>query len=209
MAEDASTNPSASDAEIQEHLDHPLSKEGLPDSGLEAVESHGESHAAPNVLGMDATGWVALSMLVVIALVLWKKVPAAIGASLDKKIAEIKAQLDEARKLREEAEELKSKYESRLKAADAEAEEIRQQAEKEAEALLVDAKRNTTDLIARRRQMAEDKIAAAERQALADVQAKAANAATAAAASLIAEKHDAGADKALVDKAISGLGRVN
>ena len=54
--------------------------------------------------------------------------------------------------------------------------------------------------------MAEDKIAAAERSAIAEVRAKAAAAAAAAAAQLIAERHDAGADKALIDRTISGLG---
>jgi len=57
--------------------------------------------------------------------------------------------------------------------------------------------------------MAEDKIAAAERAAVAEVRAKAADAATRAAASIIAETHGAGADKPLVDKAIAGLGRLN
>ena len=54
--------------------------------------------------------------------------------------------------------------------------------------------------------LAEDKIAAAERTAIAEVRAKAANAATAAAAALIAERHDAAADQLLVDKAIGGIG---
>ena len=63
-----------------------------------ATEAHGgaEAHAAPAALGMDATMWVALAMLVVIALFIWKKVPAMIGAALDKQIDGIKAQLDQA-----------------------------------------------------------------------------------------------------------------
>ncbi len=167
----------------------------------------GEEHVTPSVFGIfNATVFVSLSMLVVIGLVLWKKVPAAIGASLDKKIADIREQLDEAKKLREESEELRAKYESRLRAADDEAAEILAQAESEAELVVADAKKATTDLIARRKKMAEDKIAAAERSAIADVRAKAAGAATIAAQNLIAAKHDAGADKAMIDKTISDLG---
>ncbi len=166
-----------------------------------------EEHVTPSVFGIfNATVFVSLSMLVVIALVLWKKVPAAIGASLDKKIADIREQLDEAKKLREESEELRAKYESRLRAADDEAAEILAQAEKEAELVVADAKKATTDLIARRKKMAEDKISAAERSAIAEVRAKAAGAATIAAQNLIAAKHDAAADKGLIDQTISDLG---
>lgn len=166
-----------------------------------------EEHVTPSVFGVfNATVFVSLSMLVVIALVLWKKVPAAIGASLDKKIADIREQLDEAKKLREESEELRAKYESRLRAADDEAAEILAQAESEAELVVANAKKATTDLIARRKKMAEDKISAAERSAIAEVRAKAAGAATIAAQNLIAAQHDAAADKGLIDQTISDLG---
>ena len=75
----------------------------------------------------------------------------------------------------------------------------------EAEAIMANAEAQTTALIARREKMAQDKIGAAERAALADVRAIAANAATMAARGLIAENHDAQADKALIDTAIAGL----
>jgi len=193
--------------EVQENLDSPLDNEGVPVTGVEALESGStEAHVVPTVFGLDATVFVSLSMLVVLAIVLWKKVPAAIGGSLDKRIADIREQLDEAKKLREESEELRTKYESRLRAADDEAAEILAQAEREAQQVVEDAKTATTDLIARRKKMAEDKIAAAERAAIADVRAKAAGAATIAAQRLISAKHDAVADKALIDKSISDLG---
>ncbi|MEP3226336.1 MAG: F0F1 ATP synthase subunit B [Parasphingorhabdus sp.] len=167
----------------------------------------GEEHVTPSVFGIfNATVFVSLSMLVVVGIVLWKKVPAAIGASLDKKIADIREQLDEAKKLRAESEELRAKYESRLRAADDEAAEILSQAESEAEQVVADAKKATTELIARRKKMAEDKIAAAERSAIAEVRAQAVGAATLAAQNLIAAKHDAAADKGLVDKTIKDLG---
>jgi len=72
--------------------------------------------------------------------------------------------------------------------------------------VVADAKKATTDLIARRKKMAEDKISAAERSAIAEVRAKAAMAATQAATILIADKHDAAADKKLIDDAIGDIG---
>src|SRR5688572_1814820 len=83
----------------------------LPHGGAEAIAStaadggHGEvAHPDPTGWGLDATAWVALAMLAVIGLMLWRKVPAAIARALDKKIAGIREQLDEAAQLRAEAE---------------------------------------------------------------------------------------------------------
>ena len=49
--------------------------------GAEAAE-HGAEHAEPSALGLDPTGWVALAMLAVILLMVWKKVPSAVGKAL-------------------------------------------------------------------------------------------------------------------------------
>ena len=81
----------------------------------------GPPHAEPAALGLNATAWVALAMAVVIAIMLWKKVPAAIGRALDRKIEGIREQLDEAKRLRAEAEALRSEYEARQAGAAAEA----------------------------------------------------------------------------------------
>ena len=78
-------------------------------------------------------------------------------------------------------------------------------ARSEADAIVAKAAADTTALIARREKMAEDKIAAAERGAIAELRAKAATAAATAARGLIAANHDAKADKVLVDEAIAGL----
>jgi len=173
-----------------------------------STEGHTEAahEPSPSALGMDATGWVALAMLAVIAIMLWKKVPAVIGAALDKKIAGIRAQLDEAASLRAEAEALKAEYQAKAAAAAKDAEAILAHAKDEADQIVSKAKADAKSLIERRGRMAEDKIAAAERAAIAEVRAKAADAAAAAAASLIAKGHDAKADKTLVDSAISGIG---
>ena len=164
-------------------------------------------HSEATAFGLNPGGWVALSMLVVIAILIWKGAPAAIGRSLDKKIASIRAQLDEASKLRAEAEALRAEYQAKSAAAAGEAESILAHARIEADAILAKAREDTETLIQRRGRMAEDKIAAAERAAIAEVRAKAADAATKAAAALIAERQDATSDKALVDRTIANLGQ--
>ncbi|WP_168452834.1 F0F1 ATP synthase subunit B family protein [Sphingopyxis microcysteis] len=163
--------------------------------------------AAPTAFGMDATVWVSIAMLVFLGILIWKGVPGAIGAMLDKRIAEISKQLNEAEALRLDAESLKAEYEAKLATATKEADDMRTRAEAEAEAVIAKAKADATALIGRRKQMAEDRIAAAEAGALAEVRAATAKAATAAAAALIAEKHDANADKALVDHAIASVAK--
>lgn len=161
--------------------------------------------AEANFHGIGAPVFVALSMLVVIAIMLWKRVPAVIGAALDRKIAGIRANLDEAAKLRAEAETLKADYERKATAAAQEADAIVAHAREEAQGIVAQAEADAASLIERRGRMAEDKIAAAERSAIAEVRATAADAAARAAAALIAERHDAGADRALVDEAIAGI----
>jgi len=171
-------------------------------------EATGEVHVEPASFGIiDATVWVSIAMAIFIAILLWKKVPALVAGMLDNKIAEISKQLGEAEQLRLDAESLKAEYEAKLADAAKEADEMRARADAEAEALVAKAKADATALIARRKQMAEDRIAAAEAGALAEVRTAAAKAATDAAAKLIADKHDAAADKALVDQAIAGVAK--
>jgi F-type H+-transporting ATPase subunit b len=167
----------------------------------------GEHGPEPKAFGLDAPAWVALAMIAVIAIIVWKRVPAAIGRALDKKIALIRGQLDEASRLRAEAEALRSEYEAKAAAADAERATMLDRARHEAAAIVAQAEADSAALIERRKRMAEDRIGAAERAAVADVRARAATAATAAAETLIREAHDAGADKAMVDKSIAELGK--
>ena len=168
-----------------------------------------EHHALPTALGLDAPQWIALAMVVVFAILIWKRVPALIGRALDSKIAAIRAQLDEAAQLRKEAEAIKAEYVAKSAQADSEAATLLDRARAEAEGIVRQAESDASALVERRGRMAEDKIAAAERAALDQVRAKTAKAAAAAAESLIREKLDAGADKALVDRTIEGLGRAN
>lgn len=169
------------------------------------TEVASEAHATPTAIGLDPTGWVALSMIAVFAIMLWKKVPAMIGAALDKQIAGIKEQLDAASSLRAEAEALKAEYEARAKVAASEADAVKAAAAKEADEIIAQARADASALVARRTRMAEDKIAAAERAAIADVRTRAATVAIAAAEQLIAAGHNAAADKPLIDATIAQL----
>lgn len=169
------------------------------------VAAEGAEYATPKAFGFDATWYVSIAMLVFLGILIWKKVPAMIAASLDAKIAAIAQQLDEATNLRVEAEALKAEYAAKIAGAEAETAAMRARAEAEAAMLVEKAKADATALIARRKKMAEDRIGAAEAAAIADVRGAAARAATQAAAALIAAKHDAGADKALIDNAIKSL----
>ena len=134
---------------------------------MAAVEAHGEAAAEPTVLGfLTPTSFVALAMIAVFALMIWKKVPGAIGKALDGKIAEIRAQLDEAKTLRAEAEALKAEYQAKSAAADGEAKAMVDRAKTESKAILAKAKKDAETLVERRAQMAEAKIGAEERAAI-------------------------------------------
>lgn len=157
--------------------------------------------------GFGAGGWVAIAMLVVFAILIWKKVPGAIAKALDDKIAAIRSQLDEAAALRTEAEALKKEYQKKAKAADKEAKAMIERAGHEAETIVAKANSDAEAMIERRTRMAEQKIAAEERAAINELRASAAAAAAKAAERLIAERYDARADARLVDQAIAGLGK--
>jgi F-type H+-transporting ATPase subunit b len=163
------------------------------------------SEAEPTFLGFNPGGWVALAMLVVFAILIWRKVPGAIGRALDSKIALIRDQLAEAESLRREAEALKAEYEAKSKSADQDREALLERARHEADEIVAKAKTDAEALIGRRTRMAEDKIAAEERTAVEQLRAAAAEAAAKAAATLIAERHDASTDAKLVDRAIKEI----
>jgi len=161
--------------------------------------------AEPSAFGLTAPAWIALAMLVVIAILIWKKVPAAIASALDDKIALIRNQLAEAESLRKEAEALKAEYEKKAKAVDRDRKALLERARHEADEIVAKAKTDAEALIERRGRMAEEKIAAEERAAVDQLRATAADAATKAAKRLIAERHDAAADETLVNQAIGEI----
>ncbi|NML06138.1 hypothetical protein [Sphingomonas sp. G-3-2-10] len=206
----------AADATVAHNLSEAEHGKGMPvpDTGVQAVtiEHGGPSeahHAEPNIFGIDATIWVSISMAVFIGILVWKKVPGLITRGLDGQIAAIRSRLEEAKALRAEAEALRDEYARKIAGAEAETAAMLEHADQEAALVIAKAEADAKDLTARRTKMAEDKIAAAERAAIAEIRAKTADAAAKAAAAIIADKHGAAADKVLVDSTIAGLASVN
>lgn len=177
------------------------------DPEVHATVEHGAGeHVEPTLLGFAPYQWVALAMLVLILFAIFgAKVHKAIGGGLDRKIAAIREQLDEAKKLREEAEALRSEYAAKIAGAEEDAAAMVERARIEADQIVAKAEDDTAAIIARRKQMAEDKIAAAERGAVEELRAKVAAAATAAAHDLIAEKHGEADDRKLADEIIANI----
>jgi F-type H+-transporting ATPase subunit b len=163
------------------------------------------AEAEPTALGLNPGAWVALAVLVVFALLAWKKVHHAVGRALDSKIALIRDQLAEAESLRKEAEALRAEYEARSASADKDRQALLERARHEADEIVAKARTDAEALIERRSRMAEEKIGAEERAAVEQLRASAAEAATKAAARLITERHDAATDSKLVDQAIKEI----
>lgn len=177
----------------------------MADLLLMFVGASEDGKVAPSALFLEDYQWVSLAMLVLIGVFIWKKVPGLITGGLDAKIAEIKQQLDEAKSLRAEAEKLRDEYATKIAGAEKDAEAMMEGAQREADAILAKAEADGKAMVDRRKRMAEDKIAAAERDAVDEVREKAVEAAAAASRSLIADKHDAEADRKLADEVISSI----
>lgn len=177
----------------------------LPEAQTDVATDHGVVHVEPELFGMAPYQIVALAMLVLVLIMLWKRVPGMVVRGIDGKIAAIRQQLDEAKALRAEAEQLRAEYAAKIAGAEKDAEAMLTNARTEADDILAKAEADGKAMVARRERMATDKIAAAEREAIESVRNRAVTAATAASRKLIAEKHGEDADRALADKVIAGL----
>ena len=158
---------------------------------------------------MDATAqatlWVFLGLLAFFALIAFLKVPGKITAALDKRGDEIRTNIEEARKLREEAQALLAEYQRKHQAAEDEAKEIIDLAKREAAALAEEAKARMEDYVERRTKAVEQRISLAEGQALADVRASAIEVASRAAAQIVAAKAEGDTGDKLIDASIANL----
>jgi F-type H+-transporting ATPase subunit b len=153
----------------------------------------------------DAEFWVAVAFVLFIAVLFKLGAHRVVLGALDDRGARIKAELDEARRVREEAQALLADYQRRRGEADREAEAIVVAAKAEAERLAAEAKTKVEDFVTRRTQIAEAKIAQAEAQALADVRAAAADAAVAAAERILSETTKGKVGDDLIAQGISEL----
>ena len=154
---------------------------------------------------MEAEDWVAVAFVILVGVFAYLGIHRTVLRALDHRRDRIKAELDDARKLKEEAAKLLADYRAKRESAVREAEEIVANAKADAERIAADAKTRMEDFVARRTKMAETKIAQAEAQALADVRAAAADAAVAAATKILSENVKGSSADALIAQ---GIGEV-
>jgi F-type H+-transporting ATPase subunit b len=139
-------------------------------------------------MAMDNTFWALVGLLIFLGIVIYMKVPGMMAAGLDARADKIRADLDEAKRLRDEAAALLAEYQSKRKQAELDAVEIVKAAQRDAEALAADAKVKTEEFVKRRTAMAEQKIAQAENDAVNAVRASAIDVAIAAAGKILGGK---------------------
>lgn len=131
--------------------------------------------------------WVAIAFVILMVLFAWMGVHRTVAKALDHRSARIKSELDDARRLKDDAAKLLAEYQAKRSSAEREAQDIIAAAKVEAERIAAEAKTKMEDFVARRTKTAESKIALAEAQALADVRAAAADAAVAAASTVLSQ----------------------
>jgi F-type H+-transporting ATPase subunit b len=135
----------------------------------------------------EAEFWVAVAFVLLMGVFAYVGVHRTLLTALDHRAERIKAELDDASRLKAEAASLLAEYKTRRQSAEREAEEIISSAKAEAERIAAEAKTKMEDFVTRRTKTAESKIALAEAQAVADVRAAAANAAVAAASTVLSQ----------------------
>ncbi len=156
---------------------------------------------------LDPTFWVAVCVILFLLVLLWKGAFKAMGAALDERAVKIQADLDEARRLREEAQALLASYQRKQKEAEDQAEDIIQQARKDAESMAARSRADLKNRLERRAAQAEAKIANAEKKALSEVRARAAELAVSGAEDLLKSNLSSSDHTSMVKEGIAGLGK--
>jgi len=153
----------------------------------------------------QAEFWVAVAFVLLMGVFGYFGVHRTILKALDNRSARIQKELDDARRLKEEAAKLVEEYRARRASAEREAQEIITSAKAEAERIAAEAKTKMEDFVARRTKTAESKIAQAENQAIADVRAAAAEAAVTAASSIMTQSVKGSVADDLIAKGIQDV----
>ncbi|MBO9097434.1 MULTISPECIES: F0F1 ATP synthase subunit B [Rhizobium] len=154
---------------------------------------------------LDETFFALVGLLLFIALIVYMKVPGMMAKSLDERADQIRNDLSEAKRLREEAQHLLAEYQRKRKEAEVEAANIVASAAREAELLTAEAKKKTEEFVERRTAISEQKIKQAELDAIKEVRAAAVDLAIAAAQTVIASKADAGVQAKLFQAALGDV----
>jgi F-type H+-transporting ATPase subunit b len=154
--------------------------------------------------------WVMVAFVAFMGLLVWKRVPGMIGNALDQRAEAIRNELDEARRLRDEAQALLADYQRKSREAEDEAKAILDQAKRESESLAAETRKNLQETVERRAKMAEEKIARAEAQAMHEVRASAVDNAIAAAEKILRERGTGSSATSLIDASLRDLeGKLN
>jgi len=153
----------------------------------------------------QAEFWVAVAFLILMGVFGYFGVHRTILQALDHRRDRIKKELEDARRLKEEATKLVAEYRARRASAEREAQDIVASAKADAERIAAEAKAKMEDFVARRTKTAESKIAQAESQAIADVRAAAAEAAVSAASSIMTSSVKGSVANDLVAKGIQDV----
>lgn len=170
-----------------------------------AQETHDATgHASPGLF-QDSSFYVLIAFLIVIGIFARAGVHKMIVSGLDKRARKIADEINEARKMREEAQELLASYQRRQREAEEEAAAIIEAAKKDARRLAEDARQKIAEQTERRTKAAEDKIARAEAQAISEVRGQTADLAIEAARAIIRERMGDGTQAAFIDREIAGL----
>ena len=135
----------------------------------------------------DPEFWVAVAFVILIGVFVYYGIHSTVVKALDHRSERIRAELDDARRLKDEAAKLLAEYKARHASAEREAQDIVASAKADAERIASEAKAKLEDFVTRRTKTAESKIALAEAQAIADVRSAAANAAVAAASTILSQ----------------------
>jgi F-type H+-transporting ATPase subunit b len=154
---------------------------------------------------LEAETWVAIAFLIFVGILIYVGVPGLLTGALDNRAKRVQAELDEARRLKDEASKLLAEYQAKQRQAETEAAAIIESAKAEAERIAAEAKAKVEDFVARRTKMAETKIAQAEVQAVADVRAAAAEAAVAAAEKILTAEVKGKVAEDLIARGISDV----
>lgn len=149
--------------------------------------------------------WVMIAFVLFMAMLVYYGVPGLIGKALDARAEAIRKELEEARRLREEAQELLADYQRKAADAENEAKSIIEDARRDAEAMGNEARKALKESLERRTRLAEDKIARAEAQAIAEVRAAAIDKALAAAETVLKSKVSGNVASGLIDQGIRDL----
>jgi F-type H+-transporting ATPase subunit b len=153
----------------------------------------------------EAEFWVAIAFLILMGVFGYFGVHRTILTALDHRRDRIQKELDDARRLKDEAAKLVEEYRARRASAEREAQDIITSAKAEAERIAAEAKVKMEDFVTRRTKTAESKIAQAETQAIADVRAAAAEAAVTAASSIMAQSVKGSVADDLITKGIQDV----